>query len=451
MRTGQRIDSKSWDKKKQVAKRSYIGSPELNTLLNSLRENIKSRHRLLAAEKSVINFEDIKSIVSDCIDGANAIPTTDTKTNKKAELDSPKSFYEVFEIYLNLNADDLGEATVKKYKALRNLVQAFDSTQRKPSQSRGSKLTRVSKRSPLRIDQFDLLTYDRFKKYLLTEKGHINNTVFKYTGLLKAFLRWSMRRKYHQNDDFLEFKCSKDKTDFVYLTEEELFALYSFDFKSVDWKVDEEDVRLHTKFSKQKISSADEKRAVIEKIVERKAGKLKTYEAVRDAFCFTCFCGQRFSDLSNLQRSDIRGDTWFLRTKKTRDPLQVPFNPFALEILDKYVEDDRPIPVISAQKTNKYLKEIWKMAGIDEAFTRIRYKGSKRIEESGPKYEFVGTHTARRTFIILSLEKGMRVETLMEITGHKDYRSLAPYVKIVSKVKHQEMNQVWSRENFDAN
>ena len=37
----------------------------------------------------------------------------------------------------------------------------------------------------------------------------------------------------------------------------------------------------------------------------------------------------------------------------------------------------------------------------------------------------------------------MRPETVMEITGHKDYKTMKQYVKITSKVKADEMNTVW--------
>ena len=52
----------------------------------------------------------------------------------------------------------------------------------------------------------------------------------------------------------------------------------------------------------------------------------------------------------------------------------------------------------------------------------------------------------RRTFVTLSLEKGMRPETLMEITGHKDYKTFKKYIKISSNVKATEMNKIRNKE-----
>jgi hypothetical protein len=39
----------------------------------------------------------------------------------------------------------------------------------------------------------------------------------------------------------------------------------------------------------------------------------------------------------------------------------------------------------------------------------------------------------------------MRPETLMKITGHKDFKSLKKYIQITSKVKRNEMMNVWKK------
>ena len=47
------------------------------------------------------------------------------------------------------------------------------------------------------------------------------------------------------------------------------------------------------------------------------------------------------------------------------------------------------------------------------------------------------------TFITLSLEKGMRPETIMEITGHKSLKTFQKYIKIVQKVATKELKNAW--------
>lgn len=54
-------------------------------------------------------------------------------------------------------------------------------------------------------------------------------------------------------------------------------------------------------------------------------------------------------------------------------------------------------------------------------------------------------HMARRTFVTLSLEMGMRGEVTMEITGHKSYSTFRRYIKLASKEKEKEMKAVWNK------
>ena len=78
--------------------------------------------------------------------------------------------------------------------------------------------------------------------------------------------------------------------------------------------------------------------------------------------------------------------------------------------------------------------------------TTTQHKGSERVATTRPKYELIGTHTARRTFVTLALEGGMRPETLMRITGHKDYKMLHRYLKITDVVVQDEFAQYLERQ-----
>jgi integrase len=53
------------------------------------------------------------------------------------------------------------------------------------------------------------------------------------------------------------------------------------------------------------------------------------------------------------------------------------------------------------------------------------------------------THTARHTFITLSLEQGIRPEIIMQRTSHKDIKTMMKYVKITSKIAELEMSRAW--------
>ena len=246
--------------------------------------------------------------------------------------------------------------------------------------------------------------YDLFKTFLIKDQHQTNNTIGKYISTLKTFLHWATDREYNSNLTFKKFKVPNENADIIYLTEQELFHIYNFILNN------------------------------------------KRLESVRDVFCFGCFTGARFSDVSKLTKDDIKQNAWHLRTTKTRDKLEIPLNEFALEILEKYTSQGRMLPIMSNQKINLYLKQLGKLLDINEQTTKTMYRGAEPVVLNKEKWEFISTHTARRTFVTLSLEKGMRPEVLMSITRHKDYKTMKKYLKIVSKVKETEMNSVWKRE-----
>jgi integrase len=128
--------------------------------------------------------------------------------------------------------------------------------------------------------------------------------------------------------------------------------------------------------------------------------------------------------------------------KKTKELLTVPLTSYSKEILKKYTTHN-PLPMISNQKLNDYVKELCQFAGFTEPVEIVRFRGAKREAVTYPKHELIGMHTGRKTFATLSLEKGMSAEEVMSITGHRDYKSFKRYVNITEQRKKIVMSQAW--------
>jgi site-specific recombinase XerD len=303
-----------------------------------------------------------------------------------------KDFLSVFDEFIEHQRSKSAANTIKKYQTVRRYLAEFQEKQR----------------FDLRFENITATFSDTFSAYLRHDVGLINNSISKVFSLLKTFLHWATGRSYNTNTSFTSFKIKYEEVDTVALTREELMRLAAFDFT-------------HT----------------------------PTLEKVRDVFCFQCFTGQRFSDVAALHFADIKIEHgqafWYLRTRKTKDALKVPLNMFAMQIVEKY-RVSGSLPIISAQKTNQYVKEACKLAGITEPVLRVMYKGSERIEKRMSKYEAIATHTARRTFVTVSLQQGMRPETLMKITGHANFKTLQKYIRLTDNVVAQEMTSVWGQE-----
>jgi integrase len=215
-------------------------------------------------------------------------------------------------------------------------------------------------------------------------------------------MHWGAERGYHKEQQFRKFKTPTQEADVVALSQAEL-----------------------------------------KKIIKLDLTKNKRLDKVRDTFLFGCFTGQRYSDVANLKRENIKGKTWHLHTVKTNASLKIPLTDHALAILEKYKEAETVLPIMTNQKTNEYLKELCELAKINEPITITSYSGTKRTDTTVEKHQLITTHTARRTFVTLSLEKGMRPELVMAVTGHKDYATFRKYIKLTSKNTDIEVRKAW--------
>ncbi|SRR5260221_5888876 len=296
-----------------------------------------------------------------------------------------KTFLLYFQEYIDSAHGKIKAGTIKHYGTCLNHLVKFS----------------MKKRYELTFERINSNFYDSFIAYLTVDCKLLNNTVGNHIKMIKSFMNFATDLGYNKiSNDFKKFKVFKEEGELIYLTEDELMFIYN---------------------------------------MEDLSNKL---QGVRDNFCFACFTGLRFSDIQKLQKENIKGDYIEFKTEKTRDSLKIPLSIYAKEIFNR---NNGMLPrQFSNQKTNDYLKELGELAKIDQQVLIVKYRGVEKVEILEPKYNFLCTHTARRTFVTLSLEKGMRPETVMSITGHKDYKTFKKYIKLTDKVKLSEMNSVWS-------
>jgi site-specific recombinase XerD len=305
--------------------------------------------------------------------------------------DDKKTFVGYFNEYIKTAQGKRKQSTINHYSTCLNHLLNF----------------RKEKKYELSFERINNQFYKSFVSYLTDECKILNNTIGNYIKMLKAFMNFATEMGYNKSGiDFKKFKVFKEDGELIYLSEKELMFIYN---------------------------------------MKELSDKLKV---VRDNFCFACFTGLRFSDIQKLQAENIKEDYLEIRTEKTRDFLKIPLSPYAKEILIKNY--GRLPRQFSNQKVNDYLKELGELAEINEQIHIVKYRGVEKVEFIEPKYKFLCTHTARRTFVTLSLEKGMRPETVMSITGHKDYKTFKKYIKLTDTVKLIEMNNVWAKKLYIA-
>ena len=113
------------------------------------------------------------------------------------------------------------------------------------------------------------------------------------------------------------------------------------------------------------------------------------------------------------------------------------------DYLEKYKDipltGNRALPSYTNQAMNRSIKDLCQLAGINELIRITTYKGNVRKDEVHPKWELVGTHTGRRTFIVHALSMGISPSVVMKWTGHSDYKAMKPYIDIVDSAKDEAM------------
>ena len=157
----------------------------------------------------------------------------------------------------------------------------------------------------------------------------------------------------------------------------------------------------------------------------------------RDLFLIGCFTGLRFSDYTRIKQQHARGGMLTIRQEKTDDFVEIPLTDEAQQLVNRLI--DGRIHAITNQRMNEYLKELCKLCGIDEPVEVSEFWGGLKVTKTVPKWEKIGTHTARRTFATNLLLAGIPAQVVMEYTGHKDYKSFSKYVNIPKQSQHESV------------
>ena len=174
--------------------------------------------------------------------------------------------------------------------------------------------------------------------------------------------------------------------------------------------------------------------------------------ATRDIFLFRCYTGLRYSDVSGLHAGNLSewqgGRLLRLMMSKTRAGVSIYLTAAASAILDKYADPARLrlLPVHPNQVMNRYLKRVAKLAGLTGSADLVSTGGGGVTKSAVPRCELVTMHTARHTFATQSLLRGMPVEILQKVLGHKKIQTTLIYAKIIEDFQHQTMRRIWEGE-----
>jgi integrase len=398
-KTGDKLRSENWDPEKQQA--VYLDKKTAKKLLPHVTYNLLPSAKeieevnagLIALKKEISDIEKrfkLNSVAYSSDMVVSSLKEARNPITKKRE--DTNLVFDFIDKYIEDNKASREAGSMSVYKSLKTHLMEFE----------------TSKKRKVTFDTIDYAFFLSFQNFLINNRtkrapnGLGNVTIAKQLSTLKTFLNYARMQGLNVSDKYKDFKIKKESLEVLALTNDEFETLYNLDLS-----------------------------------------KNKKLDQVRDVFCFSCATGFRYSDLAQLKKEHIKDEEIRLTVTKTRQKLTVPLNPYSHSILDKYSIMHRPLPVISNQRMNEYLKELCEKAGINEQVQIVRFYGAKREEKTYPKYELVRVHTGRKTFATLSLEKGMSAEEVMKIGGWKSYTSFARYVNITEKRTKVVMSKAW--------
>lgn len=390
-----------WNKKRQSISKSlpaeYGNAETLNSDLRRMLKTIETivEHGIRNDVENLGNY--VKGLFTPTFnaDSLSEVPLNIIPVKRKV----PKLFDQIDDYIKGKEKKVVSTAVLKQMKERLLAYQAFS----------GKEISFSSLDYNFYLGFVDFLTYDyQLRRKKTPEYGLKLSTIGTSIKHLRVFVNDRVRRKIIPAIDLKDFKILDEEADAVYLTNEEIGKIYYAD------------------------------------LTEHPC--LMEY---RDLFVLGCLTGLRFSDYSTLDFKDFRKGMLYKKTQKTTDWVVIPLKNEAKEIFIRQLKSGTP--KVSNPVFNRYIKQIANIAGITEEITFSYKKGNKDVIVTKPKYDWVTSHTCRRSFCTNEYLAGTDVNLIMRISGHKTYKDFFKYIRINQEEAAKKILEIWnSRGNMQA-
>lgn len=392
--TGRSIDTDHWDKKKCFVK-SYVGKTTTTLLIQRLKELEIDILTLLDRYKNgkpKMSFIDLQSKLFGLID------RPDRKVNKNDNVNSGHKetligFIDQFVqdceagIRLSPKRQRLKPSSIGSYKTTKGYLLKFQEQTKKV----------------LTLKDFSQTDIDKFSDFLIIDEEFAMNTHAKSMMDLLQIIKYAVKLKKIPAAKMieLEFDTRREETDSIYLTEDEILQL--LEIKDFDDAV---------------------------------------HEHVRDVFVVGCFTAMRFSDYSMIDSSAIRNNRLEFVQKKTGGKVTIPIHPVVNTILKKY---DNALPKVPKNNEfNRIIKLVGeKLPCLHVPFTKQVTYGRELKQLVDMKFNYLQTHTARRSFCSNEYLKGTDPLVIQAISGHRSQKSFMRYIKVSGDQFADKLEKIW--------
>ena len=170
------------------------------------------------------------------------------------------------------------------------------------------------------------------------------------------------------------------------------------------------------------------------------------YRKTLSMFLFSCFTSLRFSDLEQIHRDnknikiDLEKKVINLTIKKTGVNINLKLNDFLIKILEEF---DYSLNHYQIAQYILNIREVFKnysekVPSLKEDILKKKKLSVGSITSTKKKYQWLSSHSARRTFISIHIGLGTNFIDIMNLTGHTDIKLLNEYLDLYNKEKSGE-------------
>ena len=399
--TGVSIETEHWDKKKCFV-RPYVGKTTTTRVLRVLKELEISILDLIDQYKygrPKLTFVELEEKLQELVES----PHNKYNKEKKQSVVTKESFNSFFDYFYNDCANGI-RLTPKWQKLKPTALYSYVN-----SKKMFEKFQKV-KGYDIALSDFKQEHIDAFGDYMINDLEIAMNTHSKAMMEVMQVLKYAVKLKKLPASRLseLEFDTRREETDSIYLKETEVLELLQI--KDFDDPI---------------------------------------HEVVRDVFVIGCFTGMRFSDYTTIDAAAIQENRLSFIQQKTGGRVTLPIHPVVNTILNKY---NYQLPEVPKNNVfNQILKQIGaKMPSLQVSFTRqVTYKRELQTIVK-KKYEFLQTHTARRSFCSNEYLKGTDPLVIMAISGHKSHKSFMRYIKVSGDEFADKLEKIWAARESKA-
>lgn len=185
------------------------------------------------------------------------------------------------------------------------------------------------------------------------------------------------------------------------------------------------------------------------KMIENYKPTLDTEKFARAAFLLCAYTGCRVTDYPLVTEANFYGNELRFTSKKTKVSARMPLHPLIPSLIEELRAYNYANP---ASLVGQYIKIICRRVGIKEPVTL--YQRGKR--QTLPKWQFVSTHTARRSFATNLYLDGYTIKQISGMMGHKNTNQTEKYIissfadNIVGEKRYLNPNKVGDPDKMEA-